>query len=760
MRRLLDGVFDDRAAQDRPRERQEVAVRDDDLDQRFEAEEGRIVGHREGDMEASRGSQRMGGEYRALDRDQERRSSENHEASVLGRQAEVDPQLGEGRGSGDSGFEQGVGSDREVFGQKVGLDRGRLGRHGGRRCKKERPEKEKNSHARCLRPKTPRLRGQGGKFPTRAASLGELYTGCKVSPQKNGPRAGFFKNFSQHPQGGLRSGRTEVLGPLQSGPDLDGRSPARGRTMMVRILGICLPCAVFFGVFLSGTGWSQGGFPLARWMPARDGGAPPGDAERRELRDLGRLLRKGSPSDREDLRARLLQGVPRLLPAILEDLNSGNQVEQLPLALVMLQVREPDAIPVLEQIVGGGRRGQRGILALALGRMGAPSSFEPLARLAESSRPDDRLRAILAIGRLGGEEASRWLGARLKEASLAREQEAIGLAMGMVRSRAHLPQLIAMAQSSQDPLRRVAVLALALSPAEDDRIVAVLAGLLRDQDPQVRIYALRGLVQRNPSPESWPQVRQARPATAGEEEEAEWTFLELSMAGPAGFADVPAAESHRTLVRAAVAAAALRTGGATATATGRRLLSDSNSDVQLVALLASIAAAQGSGGTAGLSSFANHSDNLIREVALLGDVYVRGIQARPFLEDCLSTELKVDVRRLATDLLNQMDAWPDAVASVCWARLQAILDDTGFAASFNVQRALNGQILRLFGIESTGAFRIRRAAQPQGGSGTGEVAPRRTSPEDEDLRRHLERYPYEDRRTWTELSRPRRGQDI
>jgi HEAT repeat protein len=394
-------------------------------------------------------------------------------------------------------------------------------------------------------------------------------------------------------------------------------------------------------------------------------------------------------------------------------------------------------------------------MAMALGREESKDSLEPLYGLTKSSRPDDRLRGIIGIGRLGLLEASPWLEQRIKEDPLARELEALILAMGMIGTSAHVPTLVEQSRSNQDPIRRASAAALGLSRTAGENATARLLELLKDQDPLVRMISLRGLAHRGVSADTAKALTRLKRPSLSEEEEAEWVFAELIARGQPFRTDLKASASPRSMVRAATAGAAFAVGGTEAMTFARGLISDPHSDVVLVALLAVIGLPGEGSGLPGLLGFVNHSDEQVREAALLGEVYSRGVASRANLEDCLSEELKDDVRRNAKELLSLMDRWPDAVSEIAWARLQTLFDDTGWAASFTVHRSVNELLMRLLGVAETGLFRGRRIPLPSTG---GEVAPRRVNPEEEDLRRHLERHPYFDRREFTEFARPHRRQ--
>ena len=518
---------------------------------------------------------------------------------------------------------------------------------------------------------------------------------------------------------------------------------------------------VCLGIVLAGTSLAPRGraqepqeFPYQRWFPTEVVPRSNTEALTRDLRDYSRLLKKGSPSDREIKRSELMRDIPRLLPPVLTEFQGGNLVEQLPLGLVFLQVHEPAATQLFMDVLLSTGKGQRGLMALALGRGGRTDAHRALERLVESSRPDDRLRAILAAGRLGAEQASPWLEARMRQNPLTRELESLVLAMGMTGSAVHIPTLVEQSKSSQDSVRRAAAAALSLlaqaHPAAQNRLLKTA----EDEDPLVRLLSLRGLAVRGPVAGLLARLP-ARPGNLSADEEAEWVLCELILGGAQDGFGNRFLQSPRPQVRAAVAGAAFAVRGSAALRTVRGMLADPHQDVLLVALLASMGLPPEASGISGLTGFLDHSDESIREAALLSEVYARGIHARSFLEASRSNDLKDDVRRKSRELLTLLDLWPDAARDIAWARLQVLLDGTGFAASFNAHRSVNELMRQVLGIAQTGLFRGRRIPVP--GSG-GEVAPRRFNPDEEDLRRHLELYPYEDRRLWTEFLRPARGQ--
>jgi HEAT repeat protein len=495
-------------------------------------------------------------------------------------------------------------------------------------------------------------------------------------------------------------------------------------------------------------------FPLTRVVPTNEESA-------RELRNALRLLRKGSSTDRLDQRGKLMENLDRLLGPMLDALGTGNHFPQRQICLVLMQARDSRAVPALRALAAGRLKGPRGVAGLALGKYGDPALLETLADMVAAAQKEDRLMAILALGRLGDPRAVPMLGARLRSNPTGLEREALLLALGLTAS-AESWELIqpSMRGQTKDKAREAAVLAAGYL---DSSVVAeALIERLKDEEQEIRRAALTALSRMPPQRDLFVRLMALRPEQVSSvDEDAAWV---MALAGSGGDEAVEAlasfaVDTHRSRVRAAVAGSCLLIKGPRSARLALNLLGDEDDDVVLAALLATIGHARQNLEMPALSLYANHGNEQVREVALLGEVYLRGVDAASTLRKYQQPELKDDVRKLAKELLQAIEEVPHSVRDLAWVRLQIVVDRNGWSPSWNLNRAVNEHLYRILGLEN--ALDRRGSGQAPGAvgggadRGVGAVASA-PSPEEEDLRRHLDRYPYIDRRDAFEMPRPSR----
>ena len=455
--------------------------------------------------------------------------------------------------------------------------------------------------------------------------------------------------------------------------------------------------------------------------------------------------------------------VDRYLAEMLKELQAGkgNHFVQRHMCLVLMQVGDDRASRALQRLVLGGKRGARGLAGLALGRLRDSSAIKALRHLMDDSDPRSRLMAYLALGRIGGGSATKILLRRLGEGPPTREQEALALALGLTGSADVVPQLSRLLKQNKDGLRRAAAIGAGYL-AQDLAAPLLIPRAVRrtEEDKRVRIIALRGIARMSVDAEVFEALSKRRPQQFSDaDEEAAWVLALAALGGERvlGILRRWWEGSPREEVRAACAAATISIGGREAAKLAALMQKDTKDRVIRAALLAVVAHAQRSLDAPVFMLWSTNSDKKIRRIALCGDVYRYGAGARARLELYLDPEFKDDVRELSRQLLSELDRDVPTARRLCRARLQRILDEEGLAPSWNLNSSANAHVYRVLDLANA---ITRRGAGPAGGPGRG-VGAAATAPtqEEEDLRRHLDRFPYLDQRqavempdTWTSSS--------
>lgn len=480
----------------------------------------------------------------------------------------------------------------------------------------------------------------------------------------------------------------------------------------------------------------------------------------RELTNILRQLRKGSGPDRLEVRSKLMWQVDHYLAEMLQELKAGkgNHFVQRHMCLVLMQVGDDRASRALQRLVLDGKRGARGLAGLTLGRLNDPSAVKALRHLMDDSDPRSRLMAYLALGRIGGTASTKILLKRLGEGPPTREREALALALGLTGSADVVVPLRRLLRQNKDGLRRAAAIAAGYLDQDLAAPLLIPRTVRRtEEDKQVRIIALRGIARMSADPDAFAALVKWRPKQISDaDEEAAWVFALAALGGERVLGSLKQwwESSPREEVRSACAAATILVGGRKAAALAALMQKDRKDRVIRAALLATVAHAQRNIDAPGFMLWSTNSDEKIRRIALCGDVYRYGEGARKRLELYLDPEFKDDVRKLARQLLTELDGDEAAARRICRARLQRLLDEEGLAPSWNLNVSANACVYRLLNLENA---ITRRGAGPAGspGRGVGAVATAPTQ-EEEDLRRHLDRFPYLDLRhavempdTWT-----------
>jgi hypothetical protein len=149
-----------------------------------------------------------------------------------------------------------------------------------------------------------------------------------------------------------------------------------------------------------------------------------------------------------------------------------------------------------------------------------------------------------------------------------------------------------------------------------------------------------------------------------------------------------------------------------------------------------------------LSAWVDDRDAAVRDAALVAHAWLNGAAALPLLDRVIGAKREDRLVKRASDVKQALLAGDDLAQKLLRAELQVLLDETGTAPSWNVHKLANEQIQFALGLDN---------ALPEfGGGGTGEdrakaAAARRVPPRLEDIRRHLDVFPYSDIRPSIEV---------
>jgi competence protein ComEA len=515
--------------------------------------------------------------------------------------------------------------------------------------------------------------------------------------------------------------------------------------------------------------------PETDWFaPAR---TDPAAAEK-ELATLFRLVRHGSGPDRLEARLRMAALGRDAVPGLSERAEDGSHFISRNAALVLGEIRDPSSVKVLLRNAGEAGKGDAVGALLALGRIGDEAALSVLTVQAGSARSRiARSAAILALGALGTAEATARLRSFAGVAKLDAEQAAIVVALGMTAAPDAVEALVPVMGAREDRLRRAAT-AAAAAVGEADAVPALLLRL-KDEDPTVRTAALEGLARCAPPDVAAGPAVATRLGSSDAEERAAAGAVLLARGGAAGAAFVErlwrdASED----VRAQTVAAAVGLDGAAFDALVARARDDRHEKVRAVAAIASAVRAGRAGRDAQWVSPRDDRDAKVRAAALAAEAWLRGGAARPALQAAVAARKDGDTVAAAERLLRILDQ-PEALAhAVLRAELQVRWDDLGVSLSWRPLARLNGFAIAALDAEDAlpeedmktrggtgftggGYAPSGGGAGPGGGAsgggaggGGGPDRPRvrrRPPPEMEDLRRHLDRYPYADRRRTLEI---------
>jgi HEAT repeat protein len=476
-----------------------------------------------------------------------------------------------------------------------------------------------------------------------------------------------------------------------------------------------------------------------------------GEAAVEQIKTLLRLIRQGSGTDRTKHRQEFMKLGAVAVPALLGELESGNQLFSWNAALILGELHDPRALDALGRVASEQSRGDALSASLALGRYDDAAAFEPLlVQLLSGRSRESRRAAAFAIGRLQVPKGTAKLAEVLREVKQQVDTAAALVALGMTADPGALGEIASRLKVTDDRVRRAAVVALGLLPPSEEGEQLALARLT-DEDVQVLIAAL-GALAAIASPATAANL-QASSNLVGHSDDRVRAAVTLAIAARAtpdcaaflAKRMTDASERVRTAAVGGLAAAQKPHGDALV----RKGLEDSQHDKVRLASVVTLAVLAGRRGEAiDLAPFIDDRDAAVRDAALVAHGWLNGPAARPALVRVVEARKEDRLVRRAREILQALEVSPELAHRLLRAELQVLLDDAGVAPSWNVHRLANEQIIVTLGLEN---------ALPEfGGAGAGGehsvgAAARRVPPRLEDLRRHLDVFPYSDRRRALEV---------
>jgi HEAT repeat protein len=489
---------------------------------------------------------------------------------------------------------------------------------------------------------------------------------------------------------------------------------------------------------------------------------PPGKPTEATASEVGhalRLVRQGSGPDRLRLRQDLMRIGADAVPRLIEELESGNHLYSLTAALILGELRDPRALAPLGRVVTGQSRGDALAASLALGRYDDAAAVPPLVvQLLSGKSRESRRAAAFALGRQQRPEAT----AALVDVARAARQEmdvvATLVALGMSAESSVIAEIAPKLERGGDRGRRAAAVALGLLPPSEECEQLAL-GLLADEDERVRLAALAALA-RCASAETAAALS-ADAAVASHSDDRIRAGVALLVAARGGAATDPFLAGRLAdpseIVRAAAIGGLAAADPPRGTAIVLKGLEESqHAAVRTAAVLALAVGAARRGEALDLSRLFADRDAGVRDAALVAHAWLNGAEARGALVQVVDGRKEDRLVRRARALLQAIEVLPSLSARLLRAELQLLLDDAGMAPSWNVHRLAHEQILLALGLEN---------ALPElaGAGAAGEkavaAAARRVSPRLEDLRRHLDLFPYSDLRPTLEVPLRRGSRD-
>jgi HEAT repeat protein len=480
--------------------------------------------------------------------------------------------------------------------------------------------------------------------------------------------------------------------------------------------------------------------------------AKPAESAGDEVQKLFKLIRHGSAIDRTSFRQELMRLGADAVPRLLAELESGNQLFSWA-ALVLGEIRDPRALEPLGRVASEQSRGDPLTASLALGRYDEAAALGPLIVQLLSGRARVARRAAgFALGRLQRPEGTAKILEVAREAKQSYDLAAALVALGMSGDPSVLPEIKRRLHATDDRVRRAAVVALGLLPASEEVEQAALTRM-SDEDPRVLVAALAALAV-IASPETAAALS-ATASLAGHTDERVRAAVTLVVAARGGIGSEPFLARRLLDPSERVREAAIGGLAACPTPHGDAMVikgldASQHSQVRLVSVITLAVLAGKRGAMLDLSAWFDDRDAAVRDAALVAHAWLHGPAAKPVLSRVVDSRKEDRLVRRAQAMLLTLEASPDLSHRLLRAELQVLLDDAEAAASWATHRLANEQIVIALGLEN--------ALQEFGGTDerTRTGAIRRPPPRLEDLRRHLDAFPYSDKRASIEVPLLRR----
>ena len=496
-----------------------------------------------------------------------------------------------------------------------------------------------------------------------------------------------------------------------------------------------------------GSGLGQDADEYGAYFPP----SKPAEAAAKEADKLLHLIKAGSGPDRAKFRQEFMQLGPDGVPELIGRLESGNQFFSWNAALILGELRDPRALDPLNRVVSEQSRGDPLAASLALGRYEDPAALDALVVQVLSGRSREARRAAtLAIGRIRAPKSVAKLTEVSREAKQQIDQATALVGLGMTADLPAIPEIAAKLKATDDRVRRAAAVALGLLPASEETEALAPRATRRRRSGGPDLGA------RNPGKGREPRHRIGAP---GERV----PHPPFRRAGPGGggarrrgarrsrLGCVPrqAAGDPSELVRAAAIgglAAAPKPHGDALVVKG--LQDSQHGKVRLASVIAlAVLAGRRGASSLDLTPFLEDRDADVRDAALVAHAWLNGPAAKPALARVIAGRKEGPARRRASVIDHTLDVSADLAHRLLRAELQVLLDDAGVAPSWNVHRLANEQIIVLLGLENA----IPEMGGGRGGDFSQAAAVRRVPPRLEDVRRHLDIFPYSDQRSSLEF---------
>ncbi len=469
---------------------------------------------------------------------------------------------------------------------------------------------------------------------------------------------------------------------------------------------------------------------------------------------------KASGSDRLTIRGRLIELGADVVPPLIAELETGNHLLSENAALVLGELRDKRAVEPLARVASEATRGHVTSAALALGRIADPETINALTlQLLSGHAREGRRAAALALGRLRHPEAVARLREQLRECKQEGDRAALIAALGMSGSALAVGDLLPLMKATDDRTRRCAAAALACLPASPESIAALLSHL-SDEDDLVRLSVLDGLALSLSPPQAAEVARKASLAAHSDDRTRAGVCLVAGARGGAAMLPYLLARVSDSASSEKIRAAAVGSIIGAAEPFGDELvalgLKDRHGDVRKIAVIAGAVLDGRRKAQTPPTWFLvdDERDAGVRDVALLAYAWLNGVNARETLGRIIAAQKEDRLVERAQSLLRLLEGPPGLAHKFIRAHLQVALDDTGAAPSWNVHRAINTIAIEALGLEKA-LPELAAGGGAAAGAGAEDrakaAALRKIPPDQEDMRRHLDRYPFSDWRDSVEV---------